>query len=97
MKGIEFAPAARHDLAEIWFYTFDRWGSDQADVYTGAIHAALRLAADRSPTAQSIEIVRSGYWRIRAGNHICYFTRKTDGRIIVMRILHERRDAASHL
>lgn len=61
MKGIEFAPAARHDLAEIWFYTFDRWGSDQADVYTGAIHATLRLAADRSPTAQSIEFVRSGY------------------------------------
>jgi toxin ParE1/3/4 len=96
MTSIAFAPGARNDLIDIWSYTFDHWGIAQADAYTADIHAALHAAADQSPKAQSINMVRAGYWRIRAGSHICYFT-KADKDIIVMRILHERMDAASLL
>lgn len=97
MTSVYFAPAARYDLVQIWSYTADRWSIEQADAYVGAIHASLYAAATNAPSAYAISDVRPGYWRTKSGHHICFFKRRSQGGIDVVRILHERMDAGSHL
>ncbi len=37
MKAIAFSPAAETDIDDIWDYSADNWGPDQADRYTDEI------------------------------------------------------------
>ena len=34
-------PAARADLTNIWLYTAERWGVQQADLYTASINQKI--------------------------------------------------------
>jgi toxin ParE1/3/4 len=45
MKTLAFSPAAKADTEEIWDYSADRWGPDQADGYTDAIRDACQALA----------------------------------------------------
>ena len=45
MKVIAFSPAAEADIGEIWDYSADRWGPDQADSYTDTIRDACYALA----------------------------------------------------
>lgn len=81
---------------KIWNYTAERWDVAQADDYIRKIERTLSEAVSGSPLAQQIDDVRQGYWRIKSGRHMCYFTRRSDG-IRVIRVLHERMDVAGRL
>jgi toxin ParE1/3/4 len=83
-----FSPAAKRDMAEIWFSSADRWGIDQADHYVQQIEHDLTAAANGSPLVRPLD----RYWSIKSGNHFCVFRRDMAGQIIVLRVLHERRD-----
>ncbi|WP_432769393.1 MAG: type II toxin-antitoxin system RelE/ParE family toxin [Sphingopyxis sp.] len=81
-------PAARRDIADIWLYTADRWGVDQADHYVGQIEDDLTKAAAGLRIVQPI----GNEWKIRSGHHLCIFAKPTEDEIWVIRILHERMD-----
>jgi len=87
---------AQADLVEIWNYTAEQWSVAQADDYIRKIELTLSVAVSGSPLAQQMDDVRQGYWRIKSGHHMCYFTRRSDG-IRVIRILHERMDVDRRL
>jgi len=87
------SPATKRDLAEIWLYTADRWGVDQAERYVLDIERDLEAAASGSPLVQPID----QFWRIRSGRHLCVFKRQDDGAIYVIRVLHERMDVGRQL
>ena len=80
-------------MAEIWFYTADRWGVDQADHYVQQIEHDLTAAANGSPLVRPLD----RYWRIKSGHHFCVFHKDTADRIVVVRVLHQRRDVRRHL
>ena len=80
-------------MAEIWFYTADRWGVDQADHYVQQIEHDLTAAANGSPLVRPLD----RYWRIKSGHHFCVFRKDTAVRIVVVRVLHQRRDVRKHL
>jgi toxin ParE1/3/4 len=90
---IRLSPAARRDIAEIWLYTADRWGADQADRYVRQIELDLMAAADGLPLARALD----RYWRMKSGHHVCVFRKLPAARIDVLRILHERMDVPSHI
>ncbi|HEY7808561.1 MAG TPA: type II toxin-antitoxin system RelE/ParE family toxin [Croceibacterium sp.] len=93
MTRFALTPAARRDLAEIWFYTADQWGIDRADAYVRRIESDLSEAAMGSPLVRPID----DKWRIKSGRHVCFFRKPTEGKIEVIRILHERMDPSLHL
>src|SRR3546814_7319258 len=72
---------------DVWLYSADRWGVDQADDYVGQIEDNLRKAAAGLRIAQPIDEL----WKIRSGHHLCLFAKEADDVIWVIRILHERR------
>jgi toxin ParE1/3/4 len=95
VKALVFSPAAQADIEDIWDYSADNWGLDQADRYTDEIRDACQaLAADRK--RGRVADVRSGYLKLSSGSHMIYFRDHGD-RLEIMRILHGKQDVERHL
>jgi toxin ParE1/3/4 len=95
MKAVAFSPAAKADIGEIWDYSADRWGLDQADSYIDAIrdvcHQLARGVKHGRPAAGL-----SDFQKYLCGSHVVYFLDYPD-HLDVIRILHQRQDAEQHL
>ena len=83
-------------LEDIWTYTVEHWGADQADRYTDLLAAAFAELAQSPKIAPACDHIRPGYRRRCVERHMIYF-RITDYGIAVIRILHDRMDAPRHL
>lgn len=64
--------------------------------YTDLIEAACGKLAEAPLQSQDCSIIRPGYRRRNVEQHAIYF-RQTSYGIAVVRILHQRMDAARHL
>lgn len=95
MKVLAFSPAAQADLEEIWDYSADRWGPEQADSYIDAIRDACDALARGARQGRPAEV-----WphirKCLCGSHVVYFV-DHPGHLDVIRILHQRQDAERHL
>ena len=96
MAEYRLTPAAERDLENIWLYTRQQWGTEQADIYTAILANAFSELAQAPKTAPSCDHIRSGYRRLSVVRHMIYF-RVTDYGIVVVRVLHDRMDALRHL
>jgi toxin ParE1/3/4 len=91
------SPAARADLDEIWEYSAENWGTEQAERYVFAIRAACEALASGKLKGRSTEDVRAGFRKQTVGSHLLFY-RVTDEAVIdVIRILHQRMDFSSRL
>ncbi|WP_425607323.1 type II toxin-antitoxin system RelE/ParE family toxin [Roseibium sediminicola] len=91
MRRLQFTPAAEQDLNEIWQYTVDLWGRQQAVQYVRDLKSSCQALARDKLISQSAEHVRPGYRKAKSGKHVLYF-RETNAVLIIVRILHERMD-----
>lgn len=97
MTRYRLSPAAQADLGQIWDYTVERWGADQAARYTGSIRdACAELAAGRAQ-GRPIDDIRPGYRKHAVGAHFLFFRVGEAGSIDVIRILHRRMDVAARI
>ena len=83
--------AASLRLDEIYRYTRDRWGSDQADRYITDLFAAFDRIDSHSVASRPIpaEFGVEGFY-FRHEHHFVYWRRLSDGDIGIVTILHER-------
>ena len=95
MKTVAFSPAAEADIEEIWDYSADKWGADQADSYTDAIRDACHALAKGTKYGRPAEVLPE-IQKYFCGSHVVYFLNHTD-RLDVIRVLHQRQDAERHL
>lgn len=72
MKVVAFSPAAAMDLEQIWDYSADRWGADQADSYTDAIRDACYALANGTKQGRPAEVLPNIY-KYFCGSHVVYF------------------------
>jgi toxin ParE1/3/4 len=89
------SPRAETDLDEIWDYTADRWGLDQAVTYTRDIWQRIQAVAARPAMGQECSNIRTGYYKISCGSHVLFYRLTPEG-VDVVRILHARMDYDSH-
>jgi toxin ParE1/3/4 len=90
------SPAARADLEQIWDYTCERWGDDQAEEYVREIQRAMERIVHNPMIGRACDEVRAGYRRHAVGSHALYY--RASGDVIeVVRILHQRMDVDQHL
>ena len=91
MTAIRIQEAASHRLDDIYRYTLNRWGPEQADRYiTGLFEAFGKIeshgvASRPVPAAFGVE----GYF-FRYEKHFVYWRRLGNGDIGIVTILHER-------
>ncbi|WP_342074902.1 type II toxin-antitoxin system RelE/ParE family toxin [Yoonia sp. SS1-5] len=95
MSLVTFSPAAAADLDNIWDYTVEEWGADQADRYTDDIQNTCDSLARGEKRGRDVGI-RSGYLKHAVGKHFVFF-RTTKAGIEVIRILHQSMDVGRHL
>ncbi|MDN5928332.1 MAG: type II toxin-antitoxin system RelE/ParE family toxin [Hyphomicrobiales bacterium] len=91
------SPAARADLDEIWDYSAENWGAEQAERYVLAIRAACEALAAGKLKGRSVEGVRANFRKQTVGSHLLFYRVGGDGAIDLIRILHQRMDFPSRL
>lgn len=96
MTSFVLSPAAQTDVDEIWDYTAQRWGVEQAETYVNALRDACHdLAAERR-ISRAVD-VREGYRKLLVGSHVLFFKSSAAGQIVIVRILHQKMDTNKHL
>lgn len=95
MKALALSLATTADLDEIWDFTADGWGIEQADNYADEIRAACLRIASGLLRGRPVD-VRPGYLKQSVGSHMIYFRDKKD-RIEVLRIPHQKQDVSRNL
>jgi toxin ParE1/3/4 len=89
-------PRAQTDLDEIWDYTAERWGLEQAETYTRQLWKDIAIVADRPSLGRECTEVRRGYRMYPSGSHVLFYRYTSDG-VDIARILHERMDYERHI
>ena len=97
MSRYLLSPAAQADLEQIWNYTRDRWGVDQAEEYLRELQRAIERAAANPRIGRACDEIRPGYRKLAAGSHVLFYRMNAEGIIDVVRVLHERMDVDRHL
>jgi toxin ParE1/3/4 len=67
------SPRAQTDLDDIWNYTADRWGLDQAETYTRNLWQRIKDVAARPAMGQECSEIREGYQKFSCGSHILFY------------------------
>jgi toxin ParE1/3/4 len=91
MAAVRIQEAASHRLDEIYRYTRERWGVEQADRYITGLFAAFDRIETRGVTSKPVpaEFGVDGYF-FRYERHFVYWRRLSDGDVGIVTILHER-------
>ena len=98
MTGYLISKKALADLRYIWNYTFDTWSEDQADVYYKHLIQAFEYIAHSPETSgHSYENVKKGILGCHTGSHVVFYRIMKNGRVRIVRVLHERMDFKRHL
>ena len=87
---------AEADLDEIWLFSAEPWGEEQADRYAAQLLTALYELADGGRRSRPAEFVKAGLRKARCQRHFVYF-RQSDTELAIARILHDSMDATLHI
>ena len=90
------AKKAKADLESIWLYGLETWSLNQADAYVAKLHEKFEFLAQWPSAGRHAATLRSGYFRFEFQSHTIFYKSDKNG-IIIIRILHEKMDAARHL
>lgn len=91
-RKLRFSVLAQGDIDDILAYTLEQWGQHQLVAYKSKIDAALSAIVQNPNTGRT----KHGLLVYPAGKHLIYYYIEGET-IYVVRILHERMDAARHL
>ncbi len=84
-------PAAEKRLIEIWDYTLNAWGEDQADKYLRRLVLAIHsLPSQKSLWRRFAQKGLSGIFFVRHEHHFIFFRELSTGEIGVITVLHEK-------
>ncbi|MDQ0625830.1 type II toxin-antitoxin system RelE/ParE family toxin [Paraburkholderia graminis] len=88
---VRFQEAASFRIDEIYRYTRDRWGGQQADRYIAGLFDAFDGIADHRTPSRPVpaEFGIQGYF-FRYEHHFVYWRHLSDGNVGIVTILHER-------
>ena len=89
--AVRIQAAASHRLDDIYRYTRDRWGAEQAERYITGLFAAFDRIESRGVASKPIpaEFGVEGFY-FRYERHVVYWRRLSNGDIGIVTILHER-------
>lgn len=90
MASYELTPAAEEDLREIWRYTHETWGLNQAEAYFDRIEACCQAAGDGRLRSKFFRELPEDVRMARCEHH--YIVWLAGERPIVIAVLHERMD-----
>jgi toxin ParE1/3/4 len=95
-KQLVFSAPALRDIDEIYNYTRERWGSEQADRYILALREYCESLGDHTRRGRMIKSRKQGYAALAFQSHFIIYIESADA-LTIARILHRRMNIAAHL
>lgn len=96
MKRLVIADIARADLVSIRRYSTRTWGVERTAQYMGALRDTMKGLVRGTMVTRSRDDLLSGVHMVASGRHRIFFE-ADEGRIRIIRILHDRMDYRRHL
>jgi toxin ParE1/3/4 len=96
MAKYTLRPSARQDLEQIWFYTFQNWGEEQAEKYISELDERFQWLAGNPQLGKARRDIRTGIVSYPQGSHIIFY-QQVEGDVDIIRILHKNMDIETHM
>jgi toxin ParE1/3/4 len=90
LSTYRLGPKGVSDLAEIFDYTVDTWGEEQAENYLDELARCFHRLADSPGLGRACDRIYPGIRRFEQGKHVIFYKSERHG-IVISRILHQRR------
>ena len=90
MSTYRIGPKGVSDLAEIFDYTVDTWGEEQAENYLDELARVFHRLVDSPGLGRACDRIYPGIRRFEQGKHVIFYKPERHG-IVISRILHQRR------
>lgn len=96
--AVKFQASALARLDEIYLYTLERWGAEQAQRYSDGLFAAIDGIDDLTTRSRPIpaQFEVAGFY-FRYERHFVYWQRFSNGDIGIVSILHEQMSLVDRL
>jgi len=95
MATYELSRKADQDLAEIYHYSYETFGEDQADKYFQDLDNCLENLANHPLQGRSADDIEEGIYRYQYTSHVIFYVTSPSG-IFVARILYKSMDHKYH-
>ena len=97
MAKYDITKEATEDLYKIWAYTIDTWSEEQADKNYTLLEAGMNEVADAPQRiGKPYDEIYPGLRAYQVRRHMLFYIVQPNGRVLIVRILHERMDFARH-
>jgi len=96
MKALIFSPSASTDIDDIYDYTQETWGHEQAETYAFGLRNLCGVLAAGARKGRRIPGLKAGYLLLSYRSHWVIY-RETDQQIVIARILYQRMNIGRHL
>ncbi len=98
MAKYDITKEAAEDLYRIWEYTVDTWSEQQADTYYTLLVSGMNEVSDAPERiGKPYDEIYPGLRAYHVRRHMLFYIPQDTGRALIVRILHEKMDYASHL
>ncbi len=87
---------AEKDLINIWIYSCENWGANQANLYLDQINDAMTVIALNPQVGFNIDAVRAGYLKYPINKHIIFY-KINHATINIIRVLGSDMDYNQHI
>ena len=87
---------AKVDLEEIWFYTYEEWGVEQADTYLNLLFTRFAWLAENPLIGKKRDDIKAGYYCFPEGMHLVFYTLNKNG-IDIIGIPHRSMGVINHM
>lgn len=91
-----FHPVANEQQTDIWIYTYQHWGSQQADKYIDELHGKISQVASNFSLARDLpKSINEEIKFFQYGRHYIFIKKSADNlpeKIQVLAILHDSMD-----
>lgn len=95
MASYDLTLAAEEDLRDIWRYTLETWGSEQADKYLDQLGDCFDAIASRRAPSRSLSQLPDEVCIHRCQHHYIFWI--VVDRPIIIAVLHEKMDVLQRL
>jgi toxin ParE1/3/4 len=98
MKSYFIEASSNAAIDDLYAYTVERWGEEQADKYLAGLFSRFEAIVSKEvlwrPVLADLEVEA---WVTRYEHHYIYWKQLDDGRVGIMAVLHERMHQAARL
>lgn len=96
MLKLIIRPHAKKDIKNIWHYTYENWGEQQAGKYTNELDQAITLLTENPNLGIDIDVIRTGYRMYHVNLHLIIY-RLSSTEIDIVRVLGDKMEVERHV